>query len=407
MEVGRGRQPSWTSNYQTGVLREYLDIGSPAKTFDKPSKLTKEESLNVDSAEFRSPGSSSPRLPIPLTSFDDSTGENDRHLLYFLRDAVEHLFSQGKSEVTFEDLMEVRDSVARKVGEMEVKSVFSLAEDGSGRITRTSFHHFWSSQHLVSSIPLSSFPSAFISRLRGVYTSFLPAYEDITQGGEKALDTEQIKKLGGNLGLEVTDYDCLWLLGSEREMSLHRFKTVWLNEGKGDGKYCVNKYCGEKVGSEGGLCRKHRMFIQSQGSYVWTMVKSSLPPRRMVELISELHSHKESTDLSPSHLRRTLSRYLPLSTVPPKHLSVLSDYLKMRITQKEPRTHRKPDTPGLLMSPGVMTERRQAAFYHKATSTPAVAGFPKSATSHKSKRFASSKERYFRFPYPIRQPSPT
>jgi len=408
VEVGKGRKESWSSPYQMVVLREYLETVSPPKTEERRKRggqvSRKEESANVDSAEFRSPNTSSFR-PLGQSSQEDLC--SDRHLLYFLRDSIEHLFSQGRTAVTLADIVGLLEAFPQKFDFSEVKHLFSQAEDSAGQVTRVSFKAFWTSQREVAGLPLNPFPTSLFSKLRNVYVSFASAYEDITQGGKKVLDAEQILKLGNNLGLEASLYDCQLLLSSGQPLTLHAFKTIWLNElNSAELKYCSNKACPEPVAFEGALCHKHKTFIQSQGSYVWTLVKSSLPPRRMVQLISELHGEKDSNGLSPLKLRQTLGRFLPTAAVQPKDLTVLSDYLKIRMGRRGERTRRKPETPALFVSPGVMTERREAAFYRKLPWTPLAAGFPKSSTSHKSLRLAGAKSSCFRFPYPLRHPSP-
>lgn len=408
VEVGKDRKGSWSSPYQMVVLREYLETVSPPKTEERRKRegqvSKREESANVDSAEFRSPNSSSVR-PLGQSSQEDPC--IDRHLLYFLRDSIEHLFSQGRTAVTLADIVGLLEVFPQKFDFSDVKHLFLQAEDSAGQVTRASFKAFWTSQREVAGLPLNPFPNSFFSKLRSVYMSFTSAYEDITQGGKRVLDAEQVLKLASNLGLETSLYDCQLLLPGGQPLSLHSFKTIWLNElNSVELKYCSNKACIEPVAFEGALCHKHKTFIQSQGSYVWTLVKGALPPRRMVQLISELHSEKDAKGLSPVKLRQTLGRFLPASAVQPKDLTVLSDYLKIRMGRRGERTRRKPETPALFVSPGIMTERREAAFYRKLPWTPLAAGFPKSSTSHKSLRFAASKSPCFRFPYPLRHPSP-
>jgi hypothetical protein len=410
VEVGKGRKESWSSPYQMVVLREYLETVSPPKTEERRKREVRaisrrEESANVDSAEFRSPNSSSKNLG--QSSQLEETACNDRHLLYFLRDSIEHLFSQGKTVITLADIMGLLEAFSQKFDPSEVKHLFSQAEDSSGQVTRESFKLFWTSQREVSGLPLNPFPNSLFSKLRSVYVSFVSAYEDITQGGKKVLDAELVLKLAGNLGLETSLYDCQQLLPNSRPLTLHSFKTIWTNELHSvELKYCSNKTCVEPVPFEGMLCHKHTTFIQSQGSYVWSQVKGLLRPRRMIQLISELHTEKDDSGLSPLKLRKTLMRFIPGAAVQPKDLAVLSDYLKIRMGRKGERTRRKPETPALFVSPGIMTERREAAFYRKMPWTPLAAGFPKSSTSHKSLRSATSKPSCFRFPYPIRTPPP-
>ena len=418
-EVGKSRSNSLTTSYQTIVLREYLEAVSPPKTAEESKReskheiqreaphrvlhagnkrfvTTSEQSLGVDSSEFRTPKSPSV-TSSPLAS--DLIQARDRNMLYFLRDSLDHLFSQGLPAVSLPEFTKTLEGFPQKFDVSEVKHLFAQAEDSSGTVTKESFKEFWGRAKDMSGVRASPFAAMLFRKLRSVYDTFLTAFEDITQGGNILLDFTQLDKLSATLSLEHSAYDLQSLLPSTA-MSLHAFKTAWLNELHSvDLKCCLNKTCTEAVMFELSLCHKHKMYIQSQGSFVWTIVKSSLQPRKMVELISQLNTAKDESALSPSELRTVLHRFLPSLSLTPKDLGVLSEYLRLRLRKKERKNMRAESSP-FFSPPQVSMEVKGGSFFNKGPWTPSAAGFSKTSVSRRGMRTADGKGAWFQFPYP-------
>ena len=408
VELGNGRKDvSMSTSYQSSVLKDFLEVEStptdhsadsqtpkaPRFLHSSPSipVLTVDEGLNVTSAEFTT------ETPKCM-----SREESDPVAVYFVRDTVEQLFSSGKEKVSAEDVAESLERLPASLNRHEVKYIVLQAEDDSGFITRSSLSSFL--YRYRAEFPGHSSPllSALLVRLRSLYGSFLSAYEELTLGRSTSLSTAKLHSTAASLGLASSEEDFKAAIG--QSLSLQEFKALWLNNMRGTNEnYCTVEACSEPIVKPDLLCGRHKTATITQGSKLWSQVKTSLPGHQRVQLMTTLQLHRRKSSLSQQILRSLLLQYTPNQPIPAKDLSVLENFLKLRVKRRKELSVTSTEIGKDL---GVRKDS-SPAFFVKAVRTPSAAGFGKSRPVSRGRGEDSQLGmRCFRFPYPGRRSKP-
>lgn len=405
VELGNGRKDvSMSTTYQSSVLKDFLELESPptdhsadsltpkAPRFLHPSPSksipTIDEGLNVTSAEFTT---ETPKCP--------SSEESDPVAVYFVRDTVERFFSSGKERVSAEDVAEGLEKLPASLNRHDIKYIVLQAEDGSGFITRSSLSSFLYRYHAEFPGHSSPFLSALLARLRSLYGSFLTAYEELTLGRSTSLSTSKLHSTATALGLLCSEEDFKAAIG--HSLSLQEFKALWLNNMRGTNEhYCTVETCPEPAVKSDPLCVKHKTATIKQGSKLWSQVKTSLPGNQRVKLMTTLQLHRGKASLSQQILRSLLLQYTPNQPIPSKDLSILENFLKLRV-----KRHRELSVTSTVIGKDLeMRGNSSPAFFAKAVRTPSAAGFGKSRPVSRNRGAESElRMRCFRFPYPGRR----
>lgn len=390
-ELGKGtKEVSMSTSYQSSVLKSFLEVESPppdpnshplptpkAPRLLRPSPSTVDQSLNVTSSEF---------LSTPRAASDPVA-------VYFLRDTVQHLFSSGKDRVSVEDVV---GSVGELPGSLEwrdLKEMAELAEDEQGLITRSSLSEFlyrWQTEALFR--PFCPSFSALLVRLRSLYGSFLTSYEDLTQGRSLPLSPSQLQSTATVLGLSCSVED--FKAAVSHPLSLHEFKTFWLNDLRGtNDRYCAVETCPKPTQKADSLCNGHKTATEIQGTKVWNQVKTALSAKKRVELMTILQGHRRKQSLSQQTLKSLLVAYTPNKQMPAKDLAALGDYLRLRLKRRK-----KPTLNSTLGSDLARREPVCPSFFTKAARTPSAAGFGPHRAASRGRGETQPGLRFF--PYP-------